>query len=229
MMSLQQRLIDTINDTKFNFNNFESLKELQSVVNILITNEMNEIKDSTLDTCLKNHIAQHADSWSDEVFDSDTLYDIPRGLDEMLKNALIEMNIDCEGYYDGEKPTNLSSDFDYIFDECRGYENNTFYIRPFNWDGYDGKDCTCGLDDYYEKEYENLSEKDRASYKKTDGLHSKDCGVWNINFYYKPTGLSISWYKKPLYGAMSNCELDKDVFEAILNDCVKSYRSDFKK
>ena len=45
------------------------------------------------------------------------------------------------------------------------------------------------------------------------------------NFYHKPSGLRIDWYKYPLRGANSNIKLTPKKLRAVLYDCLDSWES----
>lgn len=235
MENLKKQLIDTINelcvDSMDANENIESLERLRILFNNRILEEINRNKGILLAKSLERFLNEHKNNiCDDEVYSTDDKYNLPDDLNTVFGRALAQMNMDSDGCYTGEKPHNISEEFEFIFDCCEGYENDIFYIRPYNWRGFDNADCSCGLDEYHEEKFEKLSkEEQKAYYKKDIGFHAKDCGRWDINFCYKPTGLQISWYKRPLYGAKSNQKLDKNTLEAILNNCIDSYEMDFKK
>mgnify|MGYP003300896419 CR=1 FL=1 len=54
--------------------------------------------------------------------------------------------------------------------------------------------------------------------------YSWDERYWNndYNFWHKPSGFKLSWYKYPLRGALSNMEISDEQFVDILYDCVNS-------
>lgn len=69
--------------------------------------------------------------------------------------------------------------------------------------------CTC---DYKERRNKFLSEHD----------HDEWCPIVLPNFYHKPTGFSMQWYKRPLRNSYMNMDLTKDQFKDIIKDCIKS-------
>lgn len=47
-------------------------------------------------------------------------------------------------------------------------------------------------------------------------------GENDYNFYHKPSGLKIAWYKYPLRDPMSNMEITHEQFLTVLRDCFNS-------
>ena len=188
------------------------INEVQGYINEnLITFE-----DKKKKLLFEEYLKKHKTIEDDNSYTLERKYEIDRNLQNMFVRMLNEANIDGCGVFNGDIPTNIKEEYKATFDEG-GYENDIFYIRPYNWDGISYSDCTCGLDD----ELENL---DLNEYKQ--GFHSKDCTAWETNFYYKPTSLKIEWYKYALRSAYSNQVLDEDVVKSILEDCVKSVTLD---
>lgn len=138
-------------------------------------------------------------------------YELDRDFQDIFTSILNKINIDGYGSFQGNID-NVKEEYRKTF-EVGGYENDIFYIRPYNWEGMLCADCNCGLDD-------KLCELELDI--NTYGFHSKNCNVWEINFYYKPTNLKIAWYKYALRSAYSNQNLKKDMIELILWNCVNS-------
>lgn len=72
--------------------------------------------------------------------------------------------------------------------------------------------CTC---DYHDRRKEKMEEL---------GGHDDDCRVIQPNFYHKPTGLHVEWYKYPFRDAYMNMSLDLDEWNEIVEDCIDSVR-----
>lgn len=66
--------------------------------------------------------------------------------------------------------------------------------------------CTCGLDKRWAEFLENNS-------------HSKDCPIIRHNFYYKPTGFWVDWYKYIGRSMESSGEID---IGHVFNKCIES-------
>lgn len=69
--------------------------------------------------------------------------------------------------------------------------------------------CDCGVVDRFNKTF-----KDRD--------HKKDCEFVLPNFYHKPTGFSLQWYKYPLRDSYKNQDINYEGFKAIVKDCLIS-------
>ena len=57
-----------------------------------------------------------------------------------------------------------------------------------------------------------------------------DDDVENVepNFYHKPSGFKISWYKYPLRDSYCNMDITHEQFRSILYDCVNSLNEWFQ-
>lgn len=84
---------------------------------------------------------------------------------------------------------------------CEPFENDIFSLFPYYWG-----DCTCGINEENDEE------------------HKPDCLLLKPNFYYKPDGLRIEWYKYPLRDSYSNKKLTMKYFINVIDDCIKSLR-----
>lgn len=184
------------------------LLEIQKYINKNL-NFLEERKNKLL---LEEYIKKHKTNQSDDFYSLECKYEINRDFQNVFVSMLNKVNIDGYGLFEGDVPSNIKKEYKETFD-IGGYENDTFYIRPYNWDGISCEDCNCGLDD-------NLEDLELNKYKY--GFHSKDCMRWNTNFYYKPTDLKIEWYKYALRSAYSNKILEEDEIILILKDCIKS-------
>lgn len=166
---------------------------------------------------LESYLSKYSGNISlDTEYTLEVSYDVDRELQDIFVEALYEMGVDGYGEYMSECEvgnSTLSDTYKSFYEDYRGYENDVFYVRPYNWTGVECYDCSCGLDDV-------IDEKGLDRYSL--GFHSKDCVAWETNFYYKPSGLKIDWYKYPLRSAKSNHKLDKKTLKAILEHCVKS-------
>lgn len=76
--------------------------------------------------------------------------------------------------------------------------------------------CDCGFEEEYER------------WRKTHD-HKPDCPIVLPNFYYKPTGLAIYWYKYIGRGMSANQKIDPIEFRKIIDHCIKSAEEDIKK
>ena len=160
------------------------------------------------------------------------------------------------------------------------FENETFWIMPYNWG-----DCDCGYDEkehkwcksnahrddcyqiafrrfeaefnskhggqyknsrnarLYEKEINLLLRRfnlppypngcavhctcdhdDRWMEWAAENQHSEACCVVLPNFWHKPTGLKISWYKYALRDSYSNQEVDQNLLKKVFASCKASIR-----
>lgn len=184
------------------------LLELQSYINKNL-NALEKLEDKQV---LETYLKKYEGDESENAYTLEDKYEVNRDFQDMFVRLLDRMNIDGHGIFVGNKQSDIKKEYQEVFNQ-RGYENDIFYIRPYNWDGISYSDCSCGLDD-------KLEESGLSEYE--CGFHSKDCTAWNVNFYYKPTNLKIEWYKYPLRSAFSNQIVEKDVLRSILNDCINS-------
>lgn len=232
--ALKLLIDDEVKSSKDIKTNMKDLKSLKKLLDKSIDSKIKKLKKEYLENILKEYLEKE-DSLiceNDKSYSLEQKYTLPVGLDEMYVDALSEINIDYDNVYHGEIPKNLSTEFEYIFNKCNGYENDTFYVRPYNSYGLEVCDCSCGLEDYIDKKYYELSKEEFERFEKEQlykNFHSKECARHDIGFYYKPTNLKIEFIKRPLYGAVCNQEINKDILEAVLMDCVNSYNRDFKK
>lgn len=181
-----------------------------------INENLNLLEDNRMKVLFEEYSKKHKVIKGDDSYTLEHKYEVDRSLQGMFANILDKANIDSYGMFNGNKPANIKEEYKATFDKG-GYENDTFYIRPYNWDGISYSDCSCGLDDELEKLDLNMYEQ---------GFHSKDCDAWETNFYYKPTGLKIEWYKYALRSAYSNQPIEGEIIALILEDCVKSVTLD---
>lgn len=86
-----------------------------------------------------------------------------------------------------------------------GFMNNTFVIRPYDWESY----CDCGF------EHRNF---------RTSRGHEETCREVLPNFLYKPIGFKIIWYKYPLRDSYMNINLSEIEFRAICRECIGSIK-----
>ena len=190
------------------------LLEIQDYIN----ENLSILKEQKINGVLEEYLEKYKCNEDDSSYTLECKYEVDRDFQEIFTRILNEINIDGYGSFEGDVPKNIKDEYKETF-KYGGYENDTFYIRPYNWNGISYEDCSCGLDD-------KLEELGYSKYK--HGFHSKHCIAWETNFYYKPTGLKIEWYKYPLRSAYSNHVLEKDILKAILQDCVKSVTSQDK-
>jgi len=77
------------------------------------------------------------------------------------------------------------------------FENDTFWVFPYYWG-----DCTCGAEG--------------------DEYCTNECLLVKPNFYHKPTGFKLSWYKYPLRDSYSNEPVTMKLLQTIIDDCIAS-------
>jgi hypothetical protein len=75
--------------------------------------------------------------------------------------------------------------------------------------------CTCD----YEQRYDEVM----AQYVKEFGHegHWPECPLVKPNFYHKPSGFSLMWYKYPLRSSFANQEITLVEFSKIIDDCIE--------
>lgn len=128
---------------------------------------------------------------------------------KLIKKELIENDwiYDEFGYL--EKPQNMS------YSKADKIENNIRkkYCKQFNLSYPEGcaVHCTCGFDESYSKWLET-------------NYHKDSCRLLKPNFFYKPTGFQIMWYKYPLRDSYMNQNITVDEFKEILTHCTESYK-----
>lgn len=187
----------------------EKIKTLQQTKEY-INQQLYLLKEEKKKNILKIYIEKYKND-VDNNYSLEYKYEVDRDFQELFA-LLRKVNIDGYGEFNGSLPPNTKEGYLNTFNEY-GYENDVFYIRPYNWNGISYSDCSCGLDD----EIDNLKLNEYEY-----GFHAKDCPAWDVNFCYKPTNLKISWYKYALRDAYSNQKLEKEELESILNSCIES-------
>lgn len=86
------------------------------------------------------------------------------------------------------------------------------------YDRYKSAKCTCGFIDRYKEKLEEL--KSRWG---EDLRHKDDCMLERPNFWHKPTGLKLMWYKYPLRSAYSNRKVDqRELLNLVVRLAVKA-------
>lgn len=224
---------DELKNTNDNKENMDNLESLKNILNKSIEYKIEKLKEENLQIVLEEYLESKKSILieDDGSYSLEKKYVLPLDLDRVYIDILSEINIDSDNIYNGELPKNISKEFEYIFKECNGYENDIFYIRPYNSYGLENCDCNCGLQECIDEQCYNLSEEELHKFELENisrNFHSKKCDRHDIYFYYKPTNLKIDFIKRPLYGATCNQEITKDILEAVLMDCVNSYKKDFK-
>ena len=78
--------------------------------------------------------------------------------------------------------------------------------------------CDC---DYGEREGEIIN-----SYAKEFGHmgHLDTCKLVMPNFWHKPSGYQLSWYKYPLRDSYANAKISENEFLSIIDDCIGSLK-----
>ena len=123
------------------------------------------------------------------------------------------------GYARGEWPIPRTDDYEIpIYDliEALGdfgsygteYENDTFSMFPYYWG-----DCDCEETIQQDEKSPNIS-------------HKEGCVMARPNFYYKPTEVSVEWYKYALRDSYANREVKPDEWRKIMSECIKSVKND---
>jgi len=88
-------------------------------------------------------------------------------------------------------------------DYGRDFENDIFWIHI----DYQHFDCECGVGDFGSDE------------------HKKPCPYWwteRPNFFHKPTGYGVKWYKYPCREAYGNQPKTIEEFRKIIDSCINS-------
>lgn len=104
------------------------------------------------------------------------------------------------------------------------FENDTFKIVPYDWDGL--QDCTCYVDKEIEQFPYSKTINERIRKYDNSHMHTIDCGSHDTNFYHKPTGVAISWRKHVSRFEYVNKRITFEDWEVIVEDCVKSVLGD---
>jgi len=135
----------------------------------------------------------------------------PTCYQSLVKKELIEKGWkeDSTGYLNPPK------DYDYPTAKDIEDEVRKKYCKKFNLSFPYGcaVHCTCSYKKL-EEEYYNTHD------------HNPYCRVVMPNFFYKPTGLSIQWYKYPGRDSYSNKKITNEEFLEIINKCKKSVDRD---
>lgn len=54
--------------------------------------------------------------------------------------------------------------------------------------------------------------------------HAEACPIVRPNFFYKPTGLSVKWYKYPLRDSYASREVPPDEWRRVMLNCIASLK-----
>lgn len=99
---------------------------------------------------------------------------------------------------------------DTIQKDCSPYgtdfENDVFTMSRYWWG-----DCSCGAD------AEDMSDEYIV-------IHKSDCGLVRPNFFYKPTGYKLMWYKYAMRDAYANQKLTPKQFREMMDKCIESVK-----
>lgn len=79
--------------------------------------------------------------------------------------------------------------------------------------------CTCDQENRYNEWMKSIGFPEG---------HRDECLLLRPNFFYKPDGLAIQWYKYPLRDAYSSKPLSITYFRKVINDCIKSLKQEAK-
>lgn len=219
-LELTEKLKDVENKL-YNINNKEEkincLLDLELELEKIINKEIKYIEvNYGLDEYLKNYNLQS------ETYDS---YIKKYNKTILEDKYTYELAPDYKEYkiFDGYKyfAQEILNDMDI---ESNEYENEVFYIRPYNWqaDVYGG--CNCGLEDKVNEIYQLLDDNVVKADICSKGFHARDCKEWNVVFYYKPTGLKIKMEceSNMFENSISNHPLNEEILKGILNHCKDS-------
>jgi len=140
-----------------------------------------------------------------------------------------------DGHSKAEKLEHRDSCYQHEYDRLRerlrpyGESENGFYrelallYQKYGWDTTSpdwwhgcALRCTCDYDERLEKIYEEYAREFGH-----EG-HKPDCMLMKPNFFYKPTGYSLKWYKYPLRDSYANRNLSPEEFEDMIYRCIQS-------
>lgn len=93
-----------------------------------------------------------------------------------------------------------------------GFENNTFYIKSYHWEG-----CTCEVSG--QKGIDCMTSPDQ---------HDWECLLYKPNFIFKPDNFMLSWYKHPLRSNRCNQDKTVDQFRNMMEQCLQSIKGENK-
>lgn len=96
-------------------------------------------------------------------------------------------------------------------DHGEDFENDTFWVHL----DYHFFKCKCGYKD--EEFSDEILKKD----------HLKTCEYWWLNkpnFFHKPSGYGVSWYKYPCREACGNQPKTIEEFREIIQECIRSVK-----
>jgi len=79
------------------------------------------------------------------------------------------------------------------------------WLDEVSWENY----CTCEYREQLDEFFKN-------------NHHHSDCPIVRPNFFYKPTGYELRWYKYPLRDSYANKALTLEQFKRMIDDCIQS-------
>ena len=120
------------------------------------------------------------------------------------------------------------------------FTNDVFEIHPYYWG-----DCTCGYEEKklkWEKLHQHspncpwrgysyklpLPDPCRCGYVhelemfEAENDHTDDCLLLRPNFWFKPTGYKLKFYKYPLRDSYASQKLSLAKFGQMIDECIKS-------
>lgn len=225
----KKEIIDNIYSLKINIGEIIDNKIIDIEKNYGLDSYIkeNNLENETYDTYMdKNKSYSENNSDLYELSKDYKEYNVFDGYKYLIEKILIEMGIDKNGKFikDIEDYDIVKEKYKKTFEE-EGFENEVFYIRPYNWraDIYGG--CSCGLYEKANELYESMDNKIEKDTICSKGFHSKWCEEWDIVFYYKPTGLKIKSDQERLHlfeKTTSNHPINEDILRGILNHCKES-------
>lgn len=104
------------------------------------------------------------------------------------------------------------------------FENNTFQIIPYDWDGL--VDCNCYMKTESDKLYYSGASDETLNEYENSHMHDINCDGLYTNFYHKPTEICISWSKHVDGFEYINKKITYKQWQDIVQDCVKSVLKD---
>ena len=108
----------------------EILKTLEYTQNY-INDKINSITHDVEIKTLKEYLDNNKCETNDDKFTLEPRFEIDRDFQTMFIEILSEVNINGYGEFNGTMNSDINEEYKRTFD-VYGYENDTFYIRPFN-------------------------------------------------------------------------------------------------
>lgn len=232
------RMKTEIEKVESQFKNTDSDCKKIHLLNML-KEELNEIINDKCKGIIEEEEKSYTDSYDtylkkyrDYIYKSDTSYELSQDYKEydvsnihadLMEEFMSKLSISSEGKLRPDKYKPTMEEYKMTFEEG-GFENEIFYIRPYNWRAEIYGNCSCGLYEKVNHIYNITDDKKVKETICTKGFHEKWCGEWDVVFCYKPTGLKIKsdnlWYI--FRGGISNHPLNTDIVVGIFRHCIES-------